>query len=243
MTKGVTDPAWNPRKPSSSYRERNGSQSNFPSVKGGELQQHDESSSLSKSKTDDLPSPSVLMANINESGKEKQATTSTSYQRNIDEASTVGKENQKANDLQNIHRDSESEQHWGSDFSDHEYKLAMDSLNYAEDNSTIDRPLARVPGKSPIPHDDKLFLSTDSPEKPTATPKKRKKFTTPAGSSRQTPDAEPKRHKREQTIPDRTCQEDRVPAPAPSIKPGYPEWVYEFDPAFIAEFEDFAEFI
>ncbi|KAL9044262.1 MAG: hypothetical protein Q9214_002586, partial [Letrouitia sp. 1 TL-2023] len=46
--KGVTDPARNLRKPSSSYKERNGSRSNSSSAKRGELPQQDESSSLCK---------------------------------------------------------------------------------------------------------------------------------------------------------------------------------------------------
>ena len=41
--------------------------------------------------------------------------------------------------------------------------------------------------------------------------------------------------------------EDANPAlggePAPMIRSGHPEWVYDFDPAFVAEFEDFVEFV
>ncbi|KAL9612250.1 MAG: hypothetical protein Q9167_003163 [Letrouitia subvulpina] len=252
VTKEVTDPVRNSGKPSSSYRKSNGYEPNFSSAKKGERQQQDEFSNLSNSMTDELPSPSVFMANVNESDRGKKATTLTSYLRNTDEMSTASKENQKANNLQNIQPESESEQHLGSDFSDLEYELAMDSLNQAEGNSTIGQPLDRVPCRSPSPHNNKLFFSTDSPEKPTTMLKKREISTTPEGSGCQTPDAEPKRRKRgpeysSQTIPDGTCQEDRVPAPAPvpapSIKRGYPEWVYEFDPAFVAEFEEFAEFI
>ena len=37
--------------------------------------------------------------------------------------------------------------------------------------------------------------------------------------------------------------EDKAETVAPVIKGGQPAWVYEFDPAFIAEYQDFVEFV
>ena len=37
--------------------------------------------------------------------------------------------------------------------------------------------------------------------------------------------------------------ENEAETAGPAIKPGQPAWVYEFDPAFIAEYQDFVEFV
>lgn len=38
-------------------------------------------------------------------------------------------------------------------------------------------------------------------------------------------------------------QQENEPPPVPTIKPGQPDWVYQFDPAFIAEYQDLVEFV
>ncbi len=44
-------------------------------------------------------------------------------------------------------------------------------------------------------------------------------------------------------LPSSTTLDNQAPPPTPKIKPGYPAWVYDFDPAFIAEYEDYVEFV
>ena len=38
-------------------------------------------------------------------------------------------------------------------------------------------------------------------------------------------------------------QQENEPPPVPTIKPGQPDWVYQFDPAFIAEYQDLVQFV
>lgn len=93
----------------------------------------------------------------------------------------------------------------------------------------------------------KLFLSTDSPEKVEELAHKRKaavvgqnEYLSP--SSRVT-----KRTKggdeRDQTRRPSPGTEKEANAPGPIVKAGQPAWVYDFDPAFIAEWQDIVEFV
>ncbi|KAL9131211.1 MAG: hypothetical protein Q9217_000813 [Psora testacea] len=92
---------------------------------------------------------------------------------------------------------------------------------------------------------DKLFFSTDSPTKP-LTPGKRAAGDLERKSSPcSAPDR--KRHKKV-GVNEQACQSpvslDRLDETlVPTIKPGQPDWVYGFDPAFIAEYQDFVDFV
>lgn len=87
---------------------------------------------------------------------------------------------------------------------------------------------------------DKLFISTDSPRKPSSPNVKRVNSGPPS--------IEGKRRKIDSTLdsaalrPSSSNGNQGSPL-APRIKAGYPAWVYEFDPAFIAEWEPYAEFV
>ena len=49
--------------------------------------------------------------------------------------------------------------------------------------------------------------------------------------------------KSDQALQRSSQAENKAAPPLPVIKPGQPAWVYEFDPAFIAEYQDFVNFI
>ncbi|KAL8864694.1 MAG: hypothetical protein Q9198_009701 [Flavoplaca austrocitrina] len=87
---------------------------------------------------------------------------------------------------------------------------------------------------------DKLFLSTDSPRKPSSPNVKRVNPGSPSN--------EGKRRKVDSTLDTAALRPlssngNQGSPIAPRIKAGYPAWVYEFDPAFIAEWEPYAEFV
>jgi len=44
-------------------------------------------------------------------------------------------------------------------------------------------------------------------------------------------------------LPSSAALDLQAQPPTPKIKPGYPAWVYDLDPAFIAEYEDYVEFV
>lgn len=94
---------------------------------------------------------------------------------------------------------------------------------------------------------EKLCLSTDSSEKPPDLPGKRTAATTfePKNLSQFSP--VPKRRrtsdKSNQALRVLSSAENEVLAAAPEIKAGQPAWVYDFDPAFVAEYQDFVEFV
>lgn len=97
--------------------------------------------------------------------------------------------------------------------------------------------------------EERLFLSTDSPEKPIEQAEKRSaavafeddrhvpQSTTPL--NRFEISAQPNNGALQGPF---TAGHQIVPPP-PTIKPGLPAWVYDFDPGFIAEFQDYVDFI
>jgi len=105
---------------------------------------------------------------------------------------------------------------------------------------------------------ENLFLSTDSPEQPTEQSQKRTAVAA-LGDDDQVEDASTsaplqKRFRinkqKEQVLqpqPSVSAAKNEaapvlLPSP-PKIRPGQPAWVYDFDPAFIAEYQDFVDFI
>jgi len=93
----------------------------------------------------------------------------------------------------------------------------------------------------------KLFVSTESPEKSREPRQKRKPGFMPEAEDLSLSAPVPKRPRLKDQI-DHVLQasssaENLAVQPAPIIKPGFPAWVYEFDPEFIAEYQDFVDFI
>ena len=141
--------------------------------------------------------------------------------------------------------------------------------NYEDNDITWDLPVSpspHGPHRKPCKQDkaEKLFLSTESPEKPTSGPLKRKitsSFDVEVSTSSTTP--LPKKAKREdrefdaqetsldgnqavaRDLPPASLSSVEVqgPPPKPTIRPGYPNWVYDLDPEFVAEYEDYVEFV
>ena len=93
---------------------------------------------------------------------------------------------------------------------------------------------------------DKLFLSSSGP---VAVPQSSHKRTLHEATDERLGSAEPdsKKARNDEAMDtpyDLPQQADQVPeAPPPSIKPGLPEWAYELDPAFIAEYQDIVDFV
>lgn len=96
-------------------------------------------------------------------------------------------------------------------------------------------------------HSDKLFFSTDSPEKSPIKNSKRKAFS----DTSQNPVVESQPRKKQRDAEDRSTdsintvaiekqQEDGF---STTIKPGLPSWVYDFDPTFVREYQDYVEFV
>ena len=93
----------------------------------------------------------------------------------------------------------------------------------------------------------RLFLSADSPEKTAELRQKRK-----AGVSDQAEDLSqlepiPKwprvSHEHDQPPRSSSSAQRQTLPPTPIIKPGQPAWVYEFDAAFVAEWQDIVDFV
>ena len=93
----------------------------------------------------------------------------------------------------------------------------------------------------------KSFLSTDGPDEPIEPPRKRKVFF--PSDEEEVMLAAPVSKKvktskeSDQALQPSSNAENKAETAVPVIKPGQPAWVYEFDPAFIAEYQDFVEFV
>ena len=104
----------------------------------------------------------------------------------------------------------------------------------------------------PCPHESShtsnmLFLSTDSPEKPADSGEtcKRSQALLVNASSPSAPVPKRQRIANSASASPQASSSAAGAAtnPAPAIKPGQPDWVYDFDPAFIAEWQYFVDFI
>lgn len=90
----------------------------------------------------------------------------------------------------------------------------------------------------------KLSMSTDSPEKPSSPPIKRKTIEAQSlGMGEADSNRASKRIKHDEAPEPATNDGNEAAISAPTIKPGHPDWVYEFDPAFVAEWEPYVEFV
>ncbi|KAI4220190.1 MAG: hypothetical protein L6R36_007797 [Xanthoria steineri] len=229
-------------KPSFSFKEGEQPTLSFLGQTGSSSQRNQEpSSDYDSGFLDDFPSPSALL--------------STSRKETDDLNLQAVDHDDTGKDLGIFRYEHDKLGDDGSDvdpaiFADTEYEEAMESLGpggYVEASHCF-------PGSPPkrtgdrTAH-DKLFMSTDSPVKPSSLNKKRK---TPEG-----PDAGPEEehvvHKEKKQKVDNASDAgplgplsgkgNQDSTPAPTIKAGYPAWVYEFDPELIAEWEPYAEFV
>ncbi|KAL8917100.1 MAG: hypothetical protein Q9208_008139 [Pyrenodesmia sp. 3 TL-2023] len=135
-------------------------------------------------------------------------------------------------------------------FVDSGYKAAMGNLEAVRSHEVsgyfTQGPSGRV---EKGPSSQKLFMSTDSPEKPsTPTLKRNISHTQDDDVNEATSVPEAKKGRLDETTdaltPHLSPKEGGAPTSiVPTIKPGYPDWVYEFDPAFVAEWEPYVEFV
>ena len=90
-------------------------------------------------------------------------------------------------------------------------------------------------------------ILTNDPYKPIESPRKRKVVFNSAGEDVMLNAPVPKKAKTSkesnQAVQPSSNVENKAETAGPVIKPGQPAWVYEFDPAFIAEYQDFVEFV
>lgn len=106
---------------------------------------------------------------------------------------------------------------------------------------------AKTSAASFAPKEEKLFLSTDSPAKSAEQSKKRAAAV--AFEDEDVPSLAPATKERKiseqpgPAVQPSSNAGNQIAAPPPEIKPGQPAWVYDFDPAFIADFQDFVDFV
>ena len=129
-------------------------------------------------------------------------------------------------------------------------EAANTSMNSQSDNqfkSLYERPIhGKVASEKPCASVESL-LPGDSPDKPIESTRKRKVFSASDEEEAMLSAPVEKKAKTsnesEQALQPSSNAENKAETAVPVIKPGQPAWVYEFDPAFIAEYQDFVEFV
>ncbi|KAL8677248.1 MAG: hypothetical protein Q9224_007209, partial [Gallowayella concinna] len=200
---------------------------------------------------DDLPSPSALFR-TNYPVKTKAAPASDDYEIDPDilpkrftsTCPDLDNGGSYAADLQNIGR-SVTDAATSVSNMDEEAIDDMESARRVEVSQyfTTGQPEPSVNQNS----HDKLFMSTDSPAKPSSPPLKRKTAEPSIGEQTHLVQ-EGKKPKVDNLSSSSSLQPSSTTGyqdanPAPAIKPGHPAWVYDFDPSFIAEWEPYVEFV
>ena len=245
---------------------------------------------------DDLPSPSTLL------GQKKSAETTThkgsDYVAEIlafdEDMSDIEADMVGLSDLVGL-EDSSIHEARTAVFPQQDERFNTNISNYEDDDVTWNLPVLPSPRghqRYTCEQDKgaKLFLSTDSPEKPTLEPLKRKSTSSSdvevSTSSTKPLPKKAKREDRKSDIqetsidrnqavardlpppsssapenqglpppspntlevqhglhPSSSILEMQSASPKPTIRPGYPAWVYDLDPEFVAEYEDYVEFV
>ena len=228
-----------------------GEQQNFSHLRKskGHVASHRPSSEYSDEWANSLPSVADIVgeekksqdANQDERPNER-SPADTSYRRAISQERVASENDPGTPEPANDHDLSQPD-----DASDIEEALVglSDSIHQSTHTGEASDSIVKAKTTSLKTYSDKFCLSTDSPEKPSALPEKRRiEVVSPETSPSLV--SEPKRRKvaeldeqAHQSSPDASHLIKKVPM----IKAGLPAWVYEFDPAFIAEYQDFVEFI
>ncbi|KAL9001327.1 MAG: hypothetical protein Q9169_000218 [Polycauliona sp. 2 TL-2023] len=210
------------------------------------------SSDYDTSFLDDLPSPSALLATDHREKDDLDLPTDE-YEDTRADHGTFGSEHDELHEDGGYREDALIDDGDDMDpaiFADTEYDDTIENLGpggYVEASPYFLGPQPqRIEEGLP---QDKLFMSTDSPQKLSSPNVKRK--------VPEWPDVEPDEdgavyeQKKQKvsgvsdtaTLRPASNKGNEDPSAAPTIKAGYPAWVYEFDPAFIAEWEPYAEFV
>ena len=133
---------------------------------------------------------------------------------------------------------------------DFQVEAVNTSTHMQSDNqfqSFYERPIHVVAASKKSYASVESFLSTNSPDKPIEPPRKRKVFFASDEEEVMLSAPVPKKVKTskesDQALQPSSNAENKAETAVPVIKPGQPAWVYDFDPAFIAEYQDFVEFV
>ncbi|KAL8901398.1 MAG: hypothetical protein Q9207_005230 [Kuettlingeria erythrocarpa] len=251
---GSVTPILSNMKPSFSYKKGDQPRLTFLGQSASPSKQDpDRSSDYGAGWMDDLPSPADLLHADNEpDGAPKQTVT------NCDDILSLPPVSDPQHFKFDLTGDDEEEQQTEASivdatdtaiFDDSGYKEAMATLEAVEKQAVSQYfapgPSSRVEKE---PSSQKLFMSTDSPEKPSSPTKKRDISQTQDSDGNEAnivPEA--KRKRLDETIDTQTFHsspiEEGVASSAATIKAGHPDWVYGFDPAFVAEWEPYVEFV
>ena len=133
---------------------------------------------------------------------------------------------------------------------DSQFKAVNTSTHMQSDNqfqTFYERPIHGVVASENAHASVDSLLPPDSPDEPTEPPRKRKVFS--ASDEEEVMLSAPVEKKvktskeSDQALQPSSNAENKAETAVPVIKPGQPAWVYEFDPGFIAEYQDFVEFV
>ncbi|KAI4258694.1 MAG: hypothetical protein LQ352_001120 [Teloschistes flavicans] len=189
---------------------------------------------------DDLPSPSILIrASNNKANGSNERTIDHDrlrreddgygYQDNDDDMENASKAQARVHDSHEETPavfDGRAEDKMGTLDLDEDFEVSGYFNQGSADHKTIDAD------------DSRLFMSTDSPEKPSNAPMKRKTSEAESlglGEADSVP--APKKIKHDEASESPSNNGNEAAEPAPAIKSGYPDW---FDPA---EWEPYVEFV
>ena len=270
VTRGRTAPVAIGRKPSFDYVERGQPQISYPNTNGGgETSSDKQSTDYDADWMGDLPSPSALLGKQREKVGPLPTRISTddggSWRRQNDAAPGNYPGRNSLEDLDSPQlNDDESEIEAAMVGLNDSVTMQHGSQVQAATSQTSPQTDA-YPKWSPPPDEStpklyhcptikgessgtsRLFLSADNPEKTAALGQKRKASVRDQAEDLSQSAPVPKRprvsHEHDQPpIPSSSAQRQTL-SPTPIVKPGQPAWVYEFDAAFVAEWQDIVDFV
>ncbi|KAI4170407.1 MAG: hypothetical protein LQ343_005029 [Gyalolechia ehrenbergii] len=257
VNKDSQTPAVAITKPSCSYKKGGQPKFTFLSHTGSSGKHNDDpSSDYGSGWMDDLPSPSALLQ-ANDETESGLKATDAAHDELVSQAFDSAAEDFGLDHIGDSGKQSKISQSTGelvdpTVFADNQYDEAVGNLGSdALWEPSQDFMGSRSDHITKLAKEQKLFTPIDSPEKPSS-PAVKRKFTETSGIEPDKDNSmhEEKRRKQLDTAVDprkiqpSSSAKNHVPEPAvPTIKPGYPDWVYEFDPVFVAEWEPYVEFV
>lgn len=196
---------------------------------------------------DDLPSPSALIQACN-GAEEPVESIAEEREELLPDVGVLSAQNDEAG-IGDFVENQQTMLCSGMGSGDNEYEEAMANLG-SEDLLEVSQYFTKRRADRTLdePSHSKLFMSTDSPEKP-ATPVKRKPSHSPPCEPGDCPSVSKAKKTKVYTTTDphilqpSSSKENEVSTPVTTVEPGHSDWVYEFDPAFIAEWEPYVVFV
>ena len=204
------------------------------------LPQHDRSTDYGSDWQSDLPSLSAILG-------ENIPMDEPPYKNNSLEDFNLSGSDQDQVDFEDAmigFSDSVAIQH------DPQVEAVNTSMNFQSDNqfqSFYERPIHGIVASEKPCASVESLLPGDSPDESIESTRKRKVFSASDEEEAMLSAPVEKKAKTsnesEQALQPSSNVENKAETAVPVIKPGQPAWVYEFDPAFIAEYQDFVEFV